>query len=209
MSNLTGPRMLTGALLLILAVTTSQVVTAQAAEPAAPPVAKAIPDDYIIGVEDMLKIVVPRTPEYSAEVPVRPDGKITTPLVEDMIAKGKSPSQLARDIEQVLMKYVRSPQVSVLVVNARSTSSQVKVMGQVKTQQAIPYREGLRVSDVVLVAGGFTEFAAPNKSMIKRTVNGKETTINVRLGDLFDKGKTKEDIDLKPGDVLIVPESWW
>jgi polysaccharide export outer membrane protein len=207
MSNLTGPRMLTGALLLILAVTTSNVVTAQVVEPAAPPVAKGIPD-YIIGVEDMLRIVVPRTPEYSAEVPVRPDGKITTPLVEDMQAKGKSPSQLARDIEQVLTKYVRSPQVSVLVLNARSSSSQVKVMGQVKTQLPIPYREGLRVSDVVLAAGGLTEFAAPNKAMIKRTVDGKETTIRVRLGDLFDKGKTKEDIELKPGDVLIVPESW-
>jgi len=197
------------AMLLMAAVTTWSPAVVHAAAADTAPAVKTSADDYIIGAGDMIKIDVARTPEYSAQVPVRPDGKITTPLVEDMVAEGKSPSRLARDIEKVLGEYVRSPQVSVIIVNAVSTNSQVKVMGQVKQQQAIPYRAGLRVSDVILTAGGMTEFAAPNKAMIKRMVDGKETSIKVKLGDLFNKGKMSEDIELKPGDILMVPESWF
>ena len=166
-----------------------------------------VASDYIIGPGDTVQIFVWRNPELSVSVPVRPDGKISTPLVENMVAIGKSPSQLARDIETVLSEFVRTPQVNVIVGNAVSTFSQVKVVGQVRTPQALPYREGLKVLDVVLATGGLTEFAAPNRAKIVRTVNGKQTEIRVKLSALMNKGDLKQNYELKPGDVFIVPQS--
>ena len=166
-----------------------------------------VASDYIIGPGDTVQIFVWRNPELSVTVPVRPDGKISTPLVENMVAIGKSPSQLARDIETVLSEFVRTPQVNVIVGNAVSTFSQVKVVGQVRTPQALPYREGLKVLDVVLATGGLTEFAAPNRAKIVRTVNGKQTEIRVKLSALMNKGDLKQNYELKPGDVFIVPQS--
>lgn len=166
-----------------------------------------VASDYIIGPGDTVQIFVWRNPELSVTVPVRPDGKISTPLVENMVAIGKSPSQLARDIETVLSEFVRTPQVNVIVGNAISTFSQVKVVGQVRTPQALPYREGLKVLDVVLATGGLTEFAAPNRAKIVRTVNGKQTEIRVKLSALMNKGDLKQNYELKPGDVFIVPQS--
>ena len=182
--------------------------SAQGAAPqqkATPPIDVA--SDYIIGPGDTVQIFVWRNPELSVSVPVRPDGKISTPLVENMVAIGKSPSQLARDIETVLSEFVRTPQVNVIVGNAVSTFSQVKVVGQVRTPQALPYREGLKVLDVVLATGGLTEFAAPNRAKIVRTVNGKQTEIRVKLSALMNKGDLKQNYELKPGDVFIVPQS--
>jgi polysaccharide biosynthesis/export protein len=127
--------------------------------------------------------------------------------VEDMVAVGKSSTQLARDIEKVLAEFVRSPQVNVIVSSAVSTFSQVKVVGQVRTPQALAYREGLRVLDVVLATGGLTDFAAPNKARIVREVDGKTIETRVRLGDLLNKGDLKQNIELKPGDVLIIPQT--
>lgn len=164
-------------------------------------------DDYIIGPGDSLNIFVWRNPELTVTVPVRPDGKISTPLVEDMVAVGKSPSQLARDVEQRLTEYVRSPQVNVIVSQAASTFSQVKIVGQVRTPQALPYREGLRVLDIVLASGGPTEFASANRARIVRQVNGKTQETRVRLGDLLNKGDVRQNVELKPGDVFIVPQS--
>jgi polysaccharide export outer membrane protein len=138
---------------------------------------------------------------------VRPDGKISTPLNEDMVATGKSPSQLARDIEKVLAEFVRSPQVNVIVNSAVSTFSQVKVVGQVKAPQALPYRKGLRVLDVVLATGGVTDFAAPNRARIVRVVDGKTKELRVKLGDLLNDGDLKQNLELLPGDVFIVPQS--
>jgi polysaccharide export outer membrane protein len=152
-------------------------------------------------------VFVWRNPELSVTVPVRPDGKISTPLVENMVAIGKSPSQLARDIEAVLSEFVRAPQVNIIVGNAVSTFSQVKVVGQVRTPQALPYREGLRVLDVVLATGGLTEFAAANRAKIVRVVNGKNTEIRVKLGNLMNKGDLAQNRELKPGDVFIIPQS--
>jgi polysaccharide biosynthesis/export protein len=166
-----------------------------------------IADDYIIGPGDSLQIFVWRNPELSVTVPVRPDGKISTPLVENMVAVGKSPSKLARDIEVVLSEFVRTPQVNVIVGTAISTFSQVKVVGQVRQPQGLPYREGLRVLDVVLATGGVTDFAAPNRARIVRQVNGKNIETRVKLGDLLNKGDLRQNIELKPGDVLIVPQS--
>jgi polysaccharide export outer membrane protein len=196
----TGVRLLIRALLLTLAVTASPL---RAAEPGAPDTT-SVPENYRIGPGDLLKIVVVRIPEYSAEVPVRPDGKITTPGVEDMIAVNKTSTQLARDIEKVLAEIIRNPEVNVIVSNAISANNEVKVMGEVRQQIAIPYREGLRVMDAILKAGGLTDFAARKKGKIVRNINGKDTEIKVNLNDLF-KGKMKDNHELRPGDVLIVP----
>lgn len=167
----------------------------------------AVPDTYIIGPGDSLQVFVWRNPELTASIPVRPDGKISTPLVEDMVAIGKTPSQLSRDIEQVLQEYIRSPQVYVIVTNPASTFSQVRIIGQVGKPQAMPYREGMTVLDAVLQSGGVGEFAAANRSKIVRTENGKEREIKVKLGDLVNKGDLKQNLALKPGDVLVVPQS--
>jgi polysaccharide biosynthesis/export protein len=180
---------------------------AHAAAPAAPPTPKPVNDDYVIGPGDSLQIFVWRNPELTVTVPVRPDGKISTPLVENMVAVGKSPSKLARDIEVVLSEFVREPQVNVILGAAVSTFSQVKVVGEVRTPQAMPFREGLRVLDVVLASGGLTEYAAPNRARIVRQVNGKNVETKVKLGDLLNDGDLRQNLELKPGDVLIVPQS--
>src|SRR5688572_94244 len=173
--------------------------------PAVPP----LRSDYVIGPGDTLQVFVWRNPELSTSIPVRPDGKISTPLVEDMVAVGKSPAQLARDIEKVLAEYVRSPTVNIIVANAASALSQVKVFGEVKVPQSVPYREGLRVLDVVLVAGGVTDFAAPNRAKIVRAAvgNQKPKEEKVRLGDLMQKGDMTQNLLLKPGDVLVVRQA--
>lgn len=180
---------------------------AQDAPPASPSGIAPNSPDYVIGPGDVLQVFVWRNPELSSTVPVRPDGKISTPLNEDMVATGKSPSQLARDIEKVLAEFVRSPQVNVIVNSAVSTFSQVKVVGQVKAPQALPYRKGLRVLDVVLATGGVTDFAAPNRARIVRVVDGKTKELRVKLGDLLNDGDLKQNVELLPGDVFIVPQS--
>lgn len=163
--------------------------------------------DYVIGPGDTLQIFVWRNPELTVTVPVRPDGKISTPLVEDMVAVGKSPTVLARDIEGVLGEYVKSPQVNVIVTQPASAFSQVKVMGQVQKPQALAYREGMTVLDAILATGGIAQFAAANRTKLVRNSNGKSQEIKVRLKRLLDEGDLKENVMLKPGDVLIVPES--
>ena len=165
--------------------------------------------DYRIGPGDSLQIFVWRNPELTQTVPVRPDGKISTPLVEDMVAVGKTPSQLARDIETVLAEYIRSPQVNVIVTNPVSAFSQVKVIGQVTNPQSLPYREGMRVLDAILAAGGLTEFAAGNRGKIVRKVDGKDTEMRVKVEDLVNKGAMKYNLELKPGDVIVVPQSFF
>jgi polysaccharide export outer membrane protein len=173
---------------------------------AAPQVA-AVPADYRIGPGDTIKVYVFQNDELSVTVPVRPDGKISTPLVEDMVAVGKSPSQLARDIEKSLAEYVKAPKVNVEVMVAVSVYSQVKVIGQVKTPQALPYRDGMTVLDAVLAVGGLGQFAAGNRAHIVRTENGKQNEIKVKLDALVNNGDMKQNLLLKPGDVLVVPET--
>lgn len=185
---------------------TSSGPSSTAASKATTPAA-VVGSEYIVGPGDSLQVFVWRNPELSTTVPVRPDGKISTPLVEDMIAVGKTPSQLARDMEAVLSEYIRSPQVNVIVTNAVSTFSQVRVVGQVTTPQALPYREGMTVLDAILAVGGLGEFAAGNRGKIVRLEGGKKREIKVRIGDLVNKGDVKQNAPLKPGDVLVVPES--
>ena len=180
---------------------------AVAQKPAAMPAPAPQGNQYIIGPGDMINIFVWRNPELSLNVPVRPDGKISTPLVEDMVAVGKTPTQLARDIEKVLAEYVRTPQVNVIISNAISTFSQIKVIGQVKSPQALPFRDGLRVIDVVLAVGGLTEYASANRAKLVRQVNGRPTEITVKLGNLMNKGDMRQNLELRPGDVLVVPQS--
>lgn len=167
----------------------------------------AADSQYIIGPGDSLQVFIWRNAELSVTVPVRPDGKISTPLVEDMVAVGKTPSKLARDIEAVLAAYIRTPQVNVIVTNAVSTYSRVRVLGQVITPQAVPYREGMTVLDAVLAVGGLAEFAAGNRAKIIRVEGEKSKEIKVRLGDLVNDGDVSQNLPLKPGDVLVVPES--
>ena len=163
--------------------------------------------DYIIGPGDVLQVFVWRNPDLSVTVPVRPDGKISTPLDEDMAAVGKTPSQLAHDIEMKLSEYVRSPHVNVIVTQPASVFSQVKVIGQVAHPEAIAFRKGMTVLDAVLAVGGLTEYAAGNRARIVRTVNGSETDIPVHLGALVNNGDMSQNLSLQPGDVLVVPES--
>lgn len=182
--------------------------------PASPtlPVAPAVPapgvaPNYLIGPGDTLQIFVWRNPELTSSVPVRPDGKISTPLVEDMVAVGKMPSELARDIEKVLGEFIRSPQVNVIVTVPVSAFSQVKVIGQVAQPQSLPYREGMRVLDAILSTGGLASFAAGNRAKIVRRVDGKDTTIKVKVANLVNKGDMSQNHELKAGDVLVIPES--
>jgi len=169
--------------------------------------AKAVSADYIIGPGDTLQVFVWRNPELSVTIPVRPDGKISTPLVENMVAIGKTAPQLSRDMETVLGEYVRSPKVNIIVTTAASAFSLVKVVGQVTHPQALPYREGMTVLDAVLEVGGLSQFASGNRAKIVRMVNGQQTTIHVKLADLVNSGDVRENVALKPGDVLVVPQS--
>jgi polysaccharide export outer membrane protein len=175
--------------------------------PTAPAEATAADHNYIIGPGDSLEVFVWRNPELSVTVPVRPDGKISTPLVEDMVAVGKTPPQLARDMEKVLSTYVREPKVNIIVTTAASAFSLVKVVGQVQKPAALPYREGMRVLDAILAVGGLTQFASGNRARIVRMENGKETIIHVKVANLVNNGDVKENALLKPGDVLVVPQS--
>jgi polysaccharide export outer membrane protein len=174
-----------------------------------PPVAAPAPvaPDYVIGPGDVLQVFVWRNQELSVTVPVRPDGRVSTPLVEDMVAVGKTPSTLARDIEKVLAEYIRSPQVNVIVTTPVGSLSQVKAVGQVKSPQGVAFREGMRVLDLLLASGGMTDFAAGNRAKIVRTVDGKMSEVRVKLVDLINKGDMSQNLPLRAGDVLVVPES--
>lgn len=168
----------------------------------------AIPD-YVIGPGDTLNVFVWRNPDLTVNVQVRPDGKISVPLVEDMVAVGKSPTQLANDLEVALGAYVLSPNVTVMVqaFGVGAYGNQVRVVGQgVAAPQTIPYREGLTVLDV-LIQVGLSEFAAGNRATLVRNVGGEPTEIRLHLNDLIERGELSENIRLQPGDVVIIPQA--
>lgn len=165
---------------------------------------------YIIGPGDTIKVFVWRNPDLSVSVPVRPDGKISTPLIDDMVAVGKTPLQLAHDMESLLAEYLKDPKVNIIVEGAQSVFSQVKVIGQVKNPKSIPYHAGMTVLDAVLAVGGLTDFASGNHArLIRKDARGKETETRVRLKDLVEKGRVADNVLLKPGDILVVPEAWF
>jgi len=187
---------------------TEQSTSAATTKATAPSLAESkVSNDYVIGPGDTLQVFVWRNPELTTTVPVRPDGKISTPLVEDMVAVGKTPSNLARDVERVLGEYVRSPQVNVIVTQPTSAFSQIKIIGQVVRPQSIAYRDGLTVLDAVLAVGGLGPFAAGNRSKIVRTENGKPHEIKVKIASLVNDGDMQQNIRLQPGDVIVIPES--
>ncbi|MCU6434110.1 polysaccharide export protein [Undibacterium sp. Jales W-56] len=166
--------------------------------------------DYLIGAGDSVNVIVWRNPEVSMVVSVRPDGKITTPLVEDVVAIGKTSTELARDIEKALAKFIQQPVVTVIVTAFSGPySEQIRVIGQAAKPQALAYRKGMSLMDVVIAVGGITEFASGNKANIIRTVDGKQQTLNVRLNDLIKDGDISANVPVRPGDVLVIPQSFF
>lgn len=164
--------------------------------------------DYLIGPNDNLEVFVWRAPELSTKVTVRPDGRISTPLVEDMVAAGKTPSKLAKDLEKALLEYVKTPQVTVIVSDFSSTfEQQVRVIGEAQKPLAIPYQAGMTVLDVMVAVGGLTEFAAGNKSVLIRGKGDQRQSYRLRLNDLMRKGKISANVPVMPGDVILIPES--
>jgi polysaccharide export outer membrane protein len=174
------------------------------------PVKAATPSyEYLIGPGDNLSIIVWRNPELSSSVPVRPDGKINTPLVEDLSAMGKDPTQLARDIEQSLSKYIRDPVVTVIVTNfVGPYREQVRVVGEAARPQALAYRQEMTLLDVMIAVGGITDFADGNGAQLLRTSEGNRL-YGVRLRDLLRRGDLTANVDVKPGDILVIPQSWF
>ncbi len=171
---------------------------------------KSSETDYIVAPNDTLAVFVWNNPDLSVVVPVRPDGKITTPLAEDIKASGKTPSELAREIEQKLAHFVKSPEVSVTVTEfVGRYSEQIRVVGEAANPQSLPYREAMTVLDVVIAAGGLTQFADGNKATLVRDVDGETRKFQVRLDDLINKGDISANVDILPGDVLIIPEVSW
>jgi polysaccharide export outer membrane protein len=175
-----------------------------------PPQTQVTNADYLIGPGDTVNIMVWRNPEVSMAVPVRPDGKITTPLVEDLPAAGKTSTELARDIEKALAKFIQQPVVTVIVTNfIGNFSEQIRVVGQAAKPQALPYRRDMTLMDVMIAVGGVTEFAAGNRASLIRTVDGKQQKYNVHLDALIKDGDISANMPMRPGDVLVIPESFF
>ena len=179
--------------------------------PSADPATGSSPADnpnYVIGAGDNLRIDVWNNPEVSAEVPVRPDGRISTPLVEDMIAVGKSPADLARDIETVLAEFIRNPKVTVIVTQfVGAYSEQIRVVGEATNPRALSFRDRMTLLDVIIEVGGLGEFAAGNRAKIIRWQGDEQVEIPVRVDDLVKKGKIGANVLMRPGDVLIIPRT--
>ncbi len=183
---------------------------------AVPPVveksAPKAPDDYVIGSGDQLSVFVYRNPDLSeGGVAVRPDGRISTPLIEDIMAAGKTPTHLAREIESRLTKYVQDPNVTVIVRGFVGPSDrQVRVIGEATDPIAIPYRDHMTLLDIMIATKGLTKYASGNRAKIVRIEpDGKQQIIQVRLSDLIKDGDISQNIEMSPGDTLIVPQSWF
>lgn len=167
-------------------------------------------NDYLVGPGDNINIIVWRNPEVSMSVPVRPDGKITTPLVEDLPAAGKTSTELARDIEKALAKFIQQPVVTVVVTGfVGQFTEQIRVIGAAARPQALSYRRDMSLMDVMIAVGGVTEFAAGNRAILVRTAGGKQQKYTVRLKDLIKDGDISANVPVLPGDVLIIPESFF
>ena len=165
---------------------------------------------YLIGPNDSVTIFVWRNPELSGSFIVRPDGKISTSLVEDVPVAGRTPTQFARDMEKILAKYIRDPVVTVSVSGfVGPFSEQVRVIGAAAKPQSYPYRQYMTVLDLMIASGGLTEFASGNGAKLVRVKNGKQMTYDVRLDDLIREGDISANVDILPGDIVIIPEAWF
>ena len=165
---------------------------------------------YLIGPGDSLTIFVWRNPEISGQFIVRPDGKVTTSLVEDIDVAGKTPTDLARQIEEQLSTYINNPRVTVSVNNFTGPlSEQVRVIGEATNPSAVNYTEHMTLLDLMIAVGGLTEFADGNNAKLVRVVDGKQTTYEVNIDDLIRDGDITENVDMLPGDIVIIPEAWF
>jgi polysaccharide export outer membrane protein len=179
-----------------------------------PPASPSDPEEkgaeYRIGSDDSLDIFVWRNPDLSTAVPVRPDGKITIPLIEDLPATGKTPTELARDIEKELSVYIQDPIVTVMVRAFVGTfQDRVRVVGEAQRPQALAYRSTMTLLDVMIAVGGTTDFAAGNRATLTRQVSGKPQQYRVRIDDLLHDGDMTANVRIKPGDVIVIPEAWF
>ena len=170
---------------------------------------KATGYDYQIAPGDVLNIFVWRNPEVSAVgIPVRPDGRISAPLIDSMVASNKTPAELANEIEEILGEYIKDPFVTVTVTNIiGGFQQQIRVIGEVNQPSALPFSENMTLLDVMIAVGGLTEFASGNKANIVRNINGDEQNYSVRLDDLLRGGDISANVDMYPGDIVVVPES--
>jgi len=177
--------------------------------PAAPAGVTTEDYSYVIGAGDNLNILVWRNPELSMSVPVRPDGKIAAPLVDEIVVQGKTSVQVAREVEKQLSKYVRDPVVTVIVTSfVGPYSEQIRVVGEAAKPQFLPYKLKMTVLDVMIAVGGLTDFAAGNSATILRTSEGNKQ-YSVRLKDLLKRGDVSANVEMRPGDILIIPQSWF
>jgi polysaccharide biosynthesis/export protein len=177
--------------------------------PAAPAQADSGDYSYVIGAGDTINVIVWRNPELSLVVPVRPDGKISTPLVDEMVAQGKTSVQVAREIEKKLSAFVRDPVVTVIVTTfVGPYSEQIRVVGQATRPQFLPFKQKMTVLDVMIAAGGLTDFADGNGAVIVRAAEGNKP-YRVRLDDLLRRGDVSANVEMRPGDVVIIPQSWF
>jgi polysaccharide export outer membrane protein len=175
--------------------------------PPAPPASSLPSAEYRIGPGDSLNIFVWRNPELTVTVPVRPDGRVSIPLVEDVVAIGKTPTALAREYEQRLGKYIREPLVTVIVSGfVGPIPDQVRIIGEAAQPRSLPYRADMTVLDAMIAVGGLTRYAAGNDSVLIRTVNGVQTTYAVHLRDLVRDGDISSNVALQAGDILIIPQ---
>lgn len=186
----------------------SACASAGGSSTAPPAPQQAAVDDYAIGVDDVVQVSVWRNPELGITVPVRPDGKISVPLIGDVMAGGRTPAQVSADIQEKLAAYVRDPQVAVILTDLRSHEylSRVRVTGAVRQPISIPYRQGMTVLDAVLAAGGVNEFAAPDRSSLYRRTEGQTSSHAIRLDKIINRGDLSTNFTVAPGDVITVPE---
>lgn len=196
-------------LLKIASLALAMAITGCASHPQAPATAASADYSYKIGPGDTLNIVVWRNPELSMSVPVRPDGKISAPLIDDLNAMGKDSTALARDIEKELGKFIRDPVVTVIVTAfVGPYSEQIRVVGEAAKPQILPYKQKMTLLDVMIAVGGITDFADGNRATILRTGDNNKQ-YSVRLKDLIKRGDVSANVEMKPGDVLIIPQSWF
>ncbi|MYM62022.1 XrtA/PEP-CTERM system exopolysaccharide export protein [Pseudomaricurvus sp. HS19] len=175
-----------------------------------PEVSQAPDYEYIVGAGDSVEIFVWGNPELSTTVVVRPDGKITTRLVEDIPASGRSSTQLAREIETAYSRYVKSPVVSVIVNRFVGVpTQQVRVVGEALQPLSVPYNKHMSLLDLMIAVGGLSEFAAGNKSVLVRNFNGQQEMYTLRLDDLLKDGDISVNTPMMPGDIVIIPEAWF
>jgi polysaccharide biosynthesis/export protein len=177
--------------------------------PPAPAVASSADYNYIVGPGDTLNIIVWRNPELSQSVPVRPDGKLATPLVDELVVQGKNSTEIARDIEKALAKFVRDPVVTVIVTTfVGPYSEQIRVVGEAAKPQFLPYKQKMTLLDVMIAVGGLTDFADGNAASILRSSEGGKQ-YSVRLKDLIKRGDISSNVEMRPGDILIIPQGWF